>query len=111
MSIGSYRSRNIFRLRHLSTIIDDVRGLKVPKSFAPESSYAGRGSTDRASQIDIRKIGEKGRELFKTISEELERDYRGKLVAIEVDSGDYFIGDTAMEADEKAKGKYPDKAF
>ena len=28
-----------------------------------------------------------------------------------VDSGDYFIGDTAMEADEKAKGKYPDKAF
>ena len=83
----------------------------VPLKGETIISYAGRGSTDRASQIDIRKIGEKGRELFKTISEELERDHRGKLVAIEVDSGDYFIGDTAMEADEKAKGKYPDKAF
>ncbi|MCL0036194.1 hypothetical protein M1N47_02035 [Dehalococcoidia bacterium] len=28
-----------------------------------------------------------------------------------MDSGDYFIRDTAMEADEKAKGKYPDKVF
>lgn len=62
-------------------------------------------------EVDIRKIGEKGRELFKKISEELERDYRGKFVAIEVDSGDYFVGDTSIEADEKAKEKYPDKVF
>ena len=61
--------------------------------------------------IDIREIGEKGRELFKRISEELERDYRGKFVAIEVDSGDYFTGDTAIDADEKAREKYPGKAF
>ena len=38
-----------------------------------------------ASEVDIRKIGERGRELFKKISEELGRDYRGKFVAIEVD--------------------------
>jgi len=64
-----------------------------------------------ASEVDIRKIGEKGRELFKKISEELQRDYRGKFVAIEVDSGDYFVGETVIEADEKAKEKYPDKIF
>lgn len=62
-------------------------------------------------EVDIRKIGEKGRELFKKISEELERDYRGKFVAIEVDSGDYFIGDTSVEANKKARGKYPGKVF
>ena len=63
------------------------------------------------SNINIRNIGEKGRAIFKKISEELERDYRGKFVAIEVDSGDYFVGDTVIEADEQAKEKYPDKIF
>lgn len=62
-------------------------------------------------KVAIRKIGEKGRERFKKIPEELEGDYRGKFVAIEVDSGDYFVGDTIIEADEKAKEKYPDKIF
>ncbi|MBM3243068.1 hypothetical protein FJZ31_42965 [Candidatus Poribacteria bacterium] len=61
--------------------------------------------------VDIRKIGEKGRVMFKKISEELERDYRGKFVVIEVDSGNYFVGDTVIEANEKAKEKYPDKVF
>jgi len=64
-----------------------------------------------AYNIDTRRIGEKGHEIFKKISEELERDYHGKFVAIEVDSGDYFIGDTSIEADKKAKKKYPDKVF
>lgn len=63
------------------------------------------------SEVNIRKIGERGREIFKKISEELERDYRGKFVVIEVDSGDYFIGDTGVEASKKAREKYPDRVF
>jgi hypothetical protein len=63
------------------------------------------------SEVDIRKIGERGREFFKMISKELERDYHGKFVVIEVDSGDYFIGDTIIEANKKAREKYPDKVF
>ncbi|CAD6492952.1 MAG: hypothetical protein CHKLHMKO_00381 [Candidatus Argoarchaeum ethanivorans] len=64
-----------------------------------------------ASEVDIRKIGEKGRELFKKISDELQRDYRGKFVAIDVDSGDYFVGDTSVDAGKKARGTYPGKVF
>ena len=64
-----------------------------------------------SSNVDIRNIGEKGRAIFKKISGELEGDYRGKFVAIEVDSGDYFVGDTVIEADEQAKEEYPDKIF
>ncbi len=63
------------------------------------------------SNIDPRKIGEKGNEIFKEISKEFEKDYRGKLVAIEVDSGDYFLGDTSVEANNKAREKYPGKVF
>ncbi|MFW0859482.1 MAG: hypothetical protein AAGB97_04780 [Dehalococcoidia bacterium] len=34
-----------------------------------------------------------------------------KFVAIEVDSDDYFIGDTSVEASRKARSKYPGKVF
>ena len=64
-----------------------------------------------ASEVDIREIGEKGGELFRGISEELQRDYRGKFVAIEVGSGDYFVGDTSVDAGKKARGKYPGNVF
>ena len=45
------------------------------------------------------------------ISKELEKDYRNKFVAIEVNSGDYFISDTSVSATKKAREKYPDKVF
>lgn len=35
----------------------------------------------------------------------------GKFVAIEPDSGDYFIGIDPLEAYEKAKKKHPTKEF
>ena len=63
------------------------------------------------AHVDTRKIGEKGRELFRTISPELEKEYWGKFMVIEVDSGEYFLGDTSVEADKKARAKYPGKVF
>lgn len=63
------------------------------------------------ANINAREIGEKGNEIFKEISEELEENYKGKFVAIEVDSEDYFVGDTSIEANKKAREKYPDKVF
>jgi hypothetical protein len=32
-------------------------------------------------------------------------------VAIEVESGNYFVGETMTEADAKAREKYPDRVF
>ena len=61
--------------------------------------------------IDTRRIGEKGREIFKRISEESAKDYWGKFTAIEVDSRETFIGDTSIEANNKAREKYPGKVF
>jgi len=64
-----------------------------------------------ATNTDLRTIGEKGHAIFKRISEELEKDDRGKFVAIEVDSADYFVGDTSVEAGKKAREKYPGRVF
>ena len=60
---------------------------------------------------DIPQISRKGHKIFETISPELKERYSGLLVAIEVDSGDYFIGETGIEATRKAQAKYPGKIF
>lgn len=41
----------------------------------------------------------------------LEGQYKGMIAAIYPDSGEYFLGKTLVEAVEKARKKYPEKAF
>ena len=43
--------------------------------------------------------------------EQLEPQHKGEVVAIEVESGDCFLGKTVVEAGNKARQKYPDKVF
>ncbi|MDZ7261339.1 MAG: hypothetical protein ONB05_04460 [candidate division KSB1 bacterium] len=61
--------------------------------------------------IDRRRLVEKAKAIYEKIREQLEAEHLGKVVLIEVDSGDYFIGKTGLEAYEQAKKKYPDKLF
>lgn len=42
---------------------------------------------------------------------QLEATERGKVVAIEVESGEIFIGRTALEAGMEAREKFPDRVF
>jgi hypothetical protein len=62
-------------------------------------------------QIDRKKLSSKGREIYNRIVAELEPDHKGDIVAIEVDSGDYFLGKTVVEAGDKAREEHPDKVF
>lgn len=52
----------------------------------------------------------RGKYLYRRIYNKI-RKYRGKFVAIEIETGDYFIGDTVQEAIAKGRGKYPDGKF
>lgn len=54
---------------------------------------------------------EEANKLFGKISKELSSKYKGKIVAIDADSGNYFIGDSELDAYNKAIKKYPDKKF
>jgi hypothetical protein len=60
---------------------------------------------------DIHEISKKGRKILEAISPELAKQHFGQFVAIEVDSGDYFIGETGIAATRKAQAKYPGKIF
>ena len=49
-------------------------------------------------------------EMYLRIKDKL-KGQKGKMVAIDVDSGDYFVGDSPLEACDLGKKKYPGKIF
>jgi hypothetical protein len=65
----------------------------------------------RAFSFDKEEFTAKGKAVYEQIKADLEPKYKGKFVAIEPESGDYFLGETMAEADEKGREKYPDKLF
>ena len=62
--------------------------------------------------FSLDKFVERAKQIYKERYQmEFEKLYKNKYVAIEVDSGDYFIGDSEMEAYHKASARYPGKFF
>jgi hypothetical protein len=60
----------------------------------------------------LNELSEKGRERYYQIKPQLEKSYEpDDVVLIEVETGDYFVGQTTPEAYNKAREKYPDKEF
>lgn len=49
--------------------------------------------------------------LFEKINKELAPKYKGKIMALETESGSYFIGNSELDAYKRAIKKYPDKKF
>jgi hypothetical protein len=45
------------------------------------------------------------------LKSKLEEKYKGRIVAIDVESGDYFVGKTVLDAIEKGRRKHPGKIF
>lgn len=56
-------------------------------------------------------LAQKGQEIYERLKSELEPAKNGWYVAIEVTSGQYFLGETTEEALEEAKKVFPDKLF
>lgn len=60
----------------------------------------------------IRVLAQEGEKIYESqLKRKLEGKHRGKIVAIDVDSGKYFMGKTVLEAVEKGRQKYPNKLF
>lgn len=58
-----------------------------------------------------RKIAETGKAIYDQLRPELEEEHLGEFVAIDIETGDYFVGETLTEADAKARQEYPDRVF
>ena len=57
-------------------------------------------------------LASQGEMLYTTrIKALVEPAHIGEYIAIEVDSGDYFLGNTLVKAATKARATYPDRCF
>ncbi len=54
---------------------------------------------------------EKIDKIFANINKKLSPKYKGKMVAIDPVSGDYFVGNSTIDAYKEAIKKYPKKKF
>jgi transcription elongation factor len=62
--------------------------------------------------FDRHQFIQQAKEIYKRkYKKSLEKTARGKVVAIDVESEDIFIGDSVLEAGLNARQKYPDKIF
>jgi hypothetical protein len=62
-------------------------------------------------KINLQHFAKKGREIYERLQKSLEAQYLGKIVAIDVETGEYFLGDTVIDAGKKGREKYPKKVF
>lgn len=68
--------------------------------------------SDVITNVNVRQLSEQGERIYhEKLKRLLEPKYKGKVVAIEVESGNYFIGDSVVEALTKARQVYPEKLF
>ena len=67
---------------------------------------------DNTEALTPEEIAKKGEEIYQTkLKSQLEPKENGKYLVIDVMSGDYFLGESILEANEKAKAKYTDRLF
>jgi len=53
----------------------------------------------------------KDMEIAKEICKKMDQKHKGMIVAVEVESREFFLGETEMEAYQRAVNKYPNKQF
>ncbi|MCH8317720.1 MAG: hypothetical protein IIA88_04380 [Bacteroidetes bacterium] len=66
---------------------------------------------EKIRNINKYEMSEKGEEIYKKIKDKMEREHKAEFIAIDIDSGDYFLGKSLLEADRTTREKYPDNVF
>jgi hypothetical protein len=65
----------------------------------------------KISATERHDLRSRARTIYEAIEGNLEPSLKGKVVAVDVESGEYFVGETILDAAKKARDKHPDKTF
>lgn len=63
---------------------------------------------DNSPIPNLNELSQKANQVYQDLPSDVVRQNEGKYIAIEIDSGDTFIGEDREDAVAKAKQKYPD---
>jgi hypothetical protein len=66
---------------------------------------------NRENRFNLEEFSKKSGEFYNQIKAELESKFKGKYVALDFESKQYWIGETATEALTRAKSDFPNKLF
>jgi len=64
-----------------------------------------------AAQIDWDEFAEKAKDIYERIKPQLLPQYKGWMIAIEPESGDFAVGKTITEARIELQKRHPGKVF
>ncbi|MBI2341710.1 MAG: hypothetical protein HYY43_04715 [Deltaproteobacteria bacterium] len=59
----------------------------------------------------MNRLAHQGEKIYKQILNKLLLEAKGKFAAIDIQSSEYFIGNSLLETVTRAKEKYPDRKF
>lgn len=76
-----------------------------------EIKYFKSMTNQTLKKIDIQKIADEGIKMYEKIKADYEPHHNGKYLAIEIESGKAYLGESGAEAVSLAKSKHPDKYF
>lgn len=66
---------------------------------------------NQEKNFSLEDFSRKSEAYYKEIKNDLETKHKGKYVALDFESKQYWIGDTATDALTRAKEKFPNKLF
>lgn len=67
---------------------------------------------DASTTLTPQEVEQKGQEIYEgKLKDQLEKEHLGKYVAIDVETEEYFVGESLEEALTKAREKYANKIF
>ena len=62
--------------------------------------------------LDHHELARRGQEYYdRVLRAKLEPHHKGKFLALEVETGDYELGDSQLEALDRVEAKHPDSVF
>jgi len=65
-----------------------------------------------STTMDHRELARRGRDYYdRVLRAKLEPEHKGKFLALEVETGDYALGDNSLEALDRAEAQHPDSVF
>lgn len=65
----------------------------------------------RQTPVNLEDFSKKSLEYYEQIKEQLKKETMGKFVALDYETSQYWLGETASETLEKAKKQFPEKLF
>jgi len=63
------------------------------------------------SNIDKESIAHKGEAIYQKIKAEMEANHKGEFLAIDPESGGYYLGKTSLEAGLNGRKEHPNTVF